>query len=191
MNTIKIAKTIYPVLDVIKNRWSARAFSNKTITDEELNTLFEAASWAASANNEQSWQYIYAKKETGAFDNIWNCLLPGNQPWAKHAAALIVAVARKTFEANNAVNAYAGHDLGMANAHLLLQARTMNIYCHPMAGFNKIKLTENLNLSDNQEAFCVIATGFLADAETLEEPFKTRELTERKRKNIAEFTFKL
>ncbi len=191
MNTIKIAKTIYPVLDVIKNRWSARAFSNKSINDEELNTLFEAASWAASANNEQSWQYIYAKKETGAFDNIWNCLLPGNQPWAKHAAALIVAVARKTFEANNAVNAYAGHDLGMANAHLLLQARTMNIYCHPMAGFNKIKLTENLNLSDNQEAFCVIATGFLADAETLEEPFKTRELTERKRKNIAEFTFKL
>ena len=191
MNTIKIAKTIYPVLDVIKNRWSARAFSNKTINDEELNTLFEAASWAASANNEQSWQYIYAKKGTGAFDNIWNCLLPGNQPWAKHAAALIVAVARKTFEANNAVNAYAGHDLGMANAHLLLQARTMNIYCHPMAGFNKIKLTENLNLSDDQEAFCVIATGFLADAETLEEPFKTRELTERKRKNIAEFTFKL
>ena len=131
MNTIKIAKTIYPVLDVIKNRWSARAFSNKTITDEELNTLFEAASWAASANNEQSWQYIYAKKGTGAFDNIWNCLSPGNQPWAKHAAALIVAVTRKTFEANNAVNAYAGHDLGMANAHLLLQARTMNIYCHP------------------------------------------------------------
>jgi len=54
MNTIKIAKTTYPVLDVIKNRWSARAFSNKVITDEELNTLFEAASWAASANNEQS-----------------------------------------------------------------------------------------------------------------------------------------
>jgi len=191
MNTIKIAKTIYPVLDVIKNRWSARAFSNKTITDEELNTLFEAASWAASANNEQSWQYIYAKKGTEAFDNIWNCLLPGNQPWAKHAAALIVAVARKTFEANNAVNAYAGHDLGMANAHLLLQARAMNIYCHPMAGFNKIKLTEHLKLSENQEAFCVIATGFLAEAETLEEPFKTRELTERKRKKIAEFTFKL
>ena len=191
MNTIKIAKTIYPVLDVIKNRWSARAFSNKSINDEELNTLFEAASWAASANNEQSWQYIYAKKETEAFDNIWNCLLPGNQPWAKHSSALIVAVARKTFEVNNAVNAYAEHDLGMANAHLLLQARTMNIYCHPIAGFNKIKLTENLNLSDNQEAFCVIATGFLADAETLEEPFKTRELTERKRKNIAEFTFKL
>ena len=191
MNTIKIAKTTYPVLDVIKNRWSARAFSNKIVTDEELNTLFEAASWAASANNEQSWHYIYAKKETEAFDNICNCLLPGNQPWAKNAAALIVAVARKTFEANNTVNAYAGHDLGMANAHLLLQAGAMNIYCHPMAGFNKIKLTENLNLSENQDPFCVIATGFLAGAETLEEPFKTRELTERKRKNIAEFTFKL
>jgi nitroreductase len=191
MNTIKIAKTTYPVLDVIKNRWSARAFSSKDISDEELNTLFEAASWAASANNEQSWQYIYAKKGTEAFDTIWNCLLPGNQPWAKHAAALIVAVARKTFEANNTLNAYAGHDLGMANAHLLLQARAMNIYCHPMAGFNKIKLTENLNLSENQDAFCVIATGFLAEAETLEEPFKTRELTARKRKNISEFTFQL
>ena len=191
MSKIKLATTKYPVLDIIKMRWSARAFSDKQIPDEELHTLFEAASWAASANNEQPWQYVYAKKGTPGFDTIWNSLLPGNQPWAKNAAVLIVAVARKTFEANNTMNAYALHDLGMANAHLLLQAHALGVYCHTMAGFNKIMLTKELKLSENQEAVCVIAAGFLAAAETLQEPFKTRELTGRKRKSINEFTFKL
>ncbi len=191
MTSIKIAKTDFPVLDIIKNRWSARAFSNEVVTETHLNTLFEAASWAASANNEQPWQYMYALKGTPGFDKIWNCLMPGNQPWTKQASVLIVAIARKTFEANEKENPGAPHDLGMANAHLMLQATAMNIYCHPMAGFDKAKLITDLNLTENQMPVCVIALGFLASAETLEEPFKTRELTERNRKSITDFAFKI
>ena len=134
---------------------------------------------------------MYAHKATPGFDTIADSLLPGKQPWAKNAAVLIVAIARKTFEANNNANAYAIHDLGMANAHLLLQAHAFDIYCHTMAGFNKLKLAEEIKLSENQVAVCVIAAGFLAPAKTLQEPFKTRELTGRKRKDINEFTFKL
>ena len=88
---IKIAKTKYPVTELIRNRWSARAFSKKDIADNDLFTLFEAAHWAASANNEQPWRYIYAKREDKeTFDKMVNCLMPGNQPWAKNAAVLIL-----------------------------------------------------------------------------------------------------
>lgn len=191
MNSIKTATTEFPILEIIKNRWSARAFSDKTISEEQLNTLFEAASWAASANNEQPWEYVYAQKSSEGFDKIWNCLAGGNQPWAKNADTLVVAMARKTYQANGKDNAWAQHDLGMANAHLFLQAISMEIYCHPMAGFDKDKIIDTLQLDNHQEPICVIALGFLADAETLEEPFRGRELTARKRKALTDFTTKL
>jgi len=60
---MKEAKTKYPVAELIKNRWSARAFSQQSISDEDLFTLFEAASWAASASNQQPERYNYAKRQ--------------------------------------------------------------------------------------------------------------------------------
>lgn len=191
MNSIKIPITEFPVLDIIKNRWSARAFAPEIITDTQIDTLLEAASWAASANNEQPWQYIYAHRGSEGFKQIWNCLMPGNQPWAIHAGTFVVSMARTTFHSNQKVNFLAHHDLGMANAHLLLQARSMDIYSHPMAGFDKIKLRETLNIEEILDPVCIIALGYLTNAETLEEPFKTRELTPRTRNAVSQFATKI
>lgn len=191
MNNIKIAKTHNPVLEVIKNRWSPRAFSSEVISETQLNTLFEAASWAASAMNEQPWQYLYAQRGSEMFQNIWDSLAGGNQIWAKNAATFVIAVAKTTLESNGEKNNWAEHDLGMANAHLLLQATELGFYGHQMAGFDKSALIDLLELPENQNPICVIALGYLADADTLAEPFKTRELTERKRKEIKDFVKKL
>jgi len=183
---IKHAITQFPVLDLIKQRWSARSFSPREITTDEIHTILEAASWAASTNNEQPWEFYYALKGGVGFDTIWNCLMPGNQPWNIKAAGFIVTIARKTFAANEKPNAYAEHDLGLATSYLLLQASSMGIFTHPLAGIDKVKLIEFLHLSDNQSPLCVIALGYLDDAEKLEEPFKERELTPRSRKPLSE-----
>ena len=58
---IKKAKTKHEVIELIKNRWSPRSFSDKDINKESINSLFEAASWAASAFNEQPWRFIGLK----------------------------------------------------------------------------------------------------------------------------------
>jgi nitroreductase len=188
---IKDATTHYPVIDLIRKRWSARSFSDKNISENDLKTILEAASWAPSANNEQPWQYFYSFQGNDGFQKLWECLLPGNQPWTKKASVLIAAVARKTYAANQKDNPVAIHDLGMANAQLFLQALSMNIYGHPMAGFDKGKLSSLLKLNDQQEAVCMIALGYLDDPEKLEEPFKTRELSPRQRKPLEEFATKL
>jgi nitroreductase len=188
---IKEAKTSYPVIDLIRKRWSARSFSGKNISQNDLNTILEAASWAPSANNEQPWQYYYAFHGSENFQKLWECLLPGNQPWTKNASVLIAAVARKTYAANQKENPVAIHDLGMANSQLFLQATAMNIYGHPMAGFDKAKLSDFLHLNDQQEAVCMIALGYLDNPEKLEEPFKTREISPRQRKPLEEFATKL
>lgn len=183
----KIANTQYPVLDVIRNRWSARSFSEKQITPEQLNTLFEAASWAFSANNAQAWNYIYAFNGSEGFDKLVDCLMPGNQPWAKNASVLLLNIADK-WMGDRPYNA-AKHDVGAANATLALQATSMGIYNHVMGGFSSAKAIETFGIdTEKQEPVVMIALGFLDDADKLEEPFRTRETTPRTRKSIEEFT---
>lgn len=186
-NTVKIAETKYPVLDLIKNRWSARSFSDEPIDEKDLHTLVEAASWMFSANNEQPWRFIVATRGTIAFSQVMQSLAPGNLLWAKNAAAFIVSIASTVFEKEgHPANNWAEHDLGAANAALILQATSMNLYAHPMAGFNAAAIKESFGLTEYLKPVIVIALGYLDGAEKLEEPFKSREQAPRKRKPLAE-----
>lgn len=184
---IKEAHTLYPVLPLIKKRWSARSFSKRKIEEDIINTLFEAASWAASGNNEQPWRYRYAMQGEPGFEKVHDCLLPGNQPWAIHAGTLIIATYKTQFHSSGKPNLNAMHDLGMANAHLLLQATESGLYAHPMGGFDKAKLIKEFDLDETELPVVVIALGYLDDPENLEEPFRSRELTIRSRKPLEEF----
>jgi len=181
---VKIANTQFPVIDLIKNRWSARSFSSKEISNETLHTIIEAAAWAPSANNEQPWKFLIAKNGEEKFAKVWGSLMSGNQPWCKNAAAFICVYASNTFQASGKPNAWASHDVGIATGYLLLQATSMDVYCHPMAGYDKQKLSEAFDLSEDLVPQCIIALGYLDEAEKLEEPFKTREVTPRSRKSV-------
>lgn len=186
---IKIAATQYPVLDIIKKRWSARAFSEQSIGEQDLYTLFEAASWSPSSMNEQPWVYVYAHRGSELFEQMWSCLAGGNQPWAKNAAVLILSLCRNQFAANQQTNFHALYDVGAANTVLLLQATTMGIYGHIMGGFDREKTKSTFAISDSYTIATFIALGYLDDPATLEEPFRTREVTPRTRKHIVDFVF--
>lgn len=190
--SVKIPSTQHPVLDLIKNRWSARSFSDKPISEKDLLTILEAGSWAFSANNAQPWEFIYAHKEdTEAFHKLHSCLLGGNQPWTRNAAVLIAVFAHKKME-NGHENKAARHDVGSANATLMLQATHMNIYGHVMGGFDAAKAVEVLNINTEAlEPVVFIALGYLDTHEKLEEPFKTREITPRTRKPLSEIARRL
>jgi nitroreductase len=188
---IKEVQTEHPVIELIRKRWSARSFAETMLEQTQLDTLFEAASWAASSGNEQPWQYVYAFRGTEGFEKLWDCLDKGNQIWTKRASVLMASVKRTIIEKSQKENHWSSHDTGMANAHLFLQAISMDIYPHPMAGFDKDKLTSLLGLTEHQEPVCMIALGYLDSPEKLEEPFRTRELTPRTRKPIESFTTKL
>jgi nitroreductase len=185
---IKEAKTIYPVHDLIAKRWSARAFSEKSISEEALFTLLEAASWASSSINEQPWHYVYSFKGTPGFEVMWNHLSAGNQPWVKNASVLVMCVANKTFAKNGEFNRHYMHDVGMANANLLTQATSMGIYCHILGGYDRNLTDETFSIPGNREVICFIALGYLGDGDLLEEPFKTREITPRNRKSLQEIS---
>lgn len=188
MNMIKEAVTKYPVHELISKRWSARSFSSKQISRDQVNTMLEAARWASSSVNEQPWQYTFSFNGTEGFNKIWEVLSAGNQPWVKHASVIMMCAARKTFSRNNEFNRHYMHDVGFANANLLTQATSMGIYGHILGGYDQDRARELFKLNDDQEIVAFIALGYLGDSNQLDEPYKTREVTPRTRKPLEEFT---
>ncbi|WP_201981762.1 nitroreductase family protein [Hymenobacter rubidus] len=183
------APTTYPVHELIRSRWSPRSYAATPVTQDALNQAFEAASWAFSAMNAQPWQYIYAhKSDAEAFQKILDTLMPGNQPWARNAPVLIIALANTRFE-NGQPNGAALHDLGAANATLFLEATALGLHGHVMGGFDREKVRREFNLPEGLEPAVIMALGYLGEAEQLEEPFLSREKAARSRKPVSEFVF--
>ena len=186
---MKHATTTYPVLEMIRKRWSPRAFASYPVAPETLDQVFEAASWAASAMNEQPWRYLYAHHaDQEPFRKLVDCLMPGNQPWAQHAPVLILAMAKTHYD-NGSANASSLHDVGMANGNLMLEATALGLHGHFMGGFDAAKVRELFQVPDSLQPVVVIALGYLGGAEQLEEPFLSREKAARQRKPVAEIAF--
>lgn len=179
---MKSHKTEYPVVELIQHRKSIRAFDSKEVEQEKINSLFEATRWAPSSTNEQPWLFVYATRSN---DPLWHKLFDtlneGNKIWAKEAPLLILSLARKHFTRFDSVNTHALYDLGGANAFLSLQAVELGLQVRQMAGFNKEKVIENLNISDEYEVGVIMAVGYPGDPESLPENLKQRELAPRER----------
>jgi nitroreductase len=179
-----------PVLKVIENRRSGRAYSSKRVEAEKIQSLFEAARWAPSSVNEQPWVYIYATKDQPELWNkIFETLNPNNQVWAKEAHVLVLSLARKTYVRNGLVNNSAKYDLGAANAFLSLQAVEFGLNVHQMGGFNPEKAHQSLNIPLEYETSVILAIGYPGDAATLPENLKLREEAPRQRYTKGAFVY--
>ena len=165
----KKAKTTNPVIDLIRDRWSPRHYNPGTITDADLNTMLEAASWSFSSGNLQPWYYLYAHRDAPGFEKILSCLTTSNQVWAKSAAVLMVGLAKLERDPGKP-NQKARHDLGAANMLLVLQARSMGIFGHLMGGYDTDRITSELGVDDSvYEPVACIALGYRGDPDQLEE----------------------
>jgi nitroreductase len=190
MNT-KEAITTYPVADLIRARWSPRSFGTGLISREEMDTLLEAASWSFSSGNVQPWKYIYAHRGSDGFAQILSCLNEENQLWARNAAILVLSMARRE-RRPGVPNRWCIHDVGASVMVMILQAVSMNIYSHPMGGFDSGLIMEKLGEDPSVfEPVACIAMGYLGEVEALDEQFRARELEARTRKSISEISRQL
>jgi nitroreductase len=174
----------------VRDRWSPRAFSERSVSVDDLALLLEAARWAPSSSNEQPWRFIVARKEDAdSFAKIHSVLVESNQTWTKHAAVLMLAIAKKTFGATGNPNLWARHDVGLALGSLTLQASALGIFVHPMAGFDPEKARSVFHIPDDFEPVTAVAIGYPGDPNALPEKLKTRELAPRTRKPLQEIAF--
>jgi len=186
---IKSASPDHEILELIKERWSPRAFSSRRPDIETLNRLFEAARWAASSDNEQPWRYLVARAEDGdRHETLASCLFPGNA-WARKAPVLAMSIAARNFAKTGKLNRVALHDVGAASALLTLQGMSMGVFVHQMAGFDTEKARQVCQIPPDYDPVAMMALGYLGDPESLSEPLRTRELSPRKRRPVREFVF--
>jgi nitroreductase len=190
MTSPKAAKTDHPVLELVTKRWSPYAFSNKSVSEADLRSLFEAARWAASSYNEQPWRYIVATKANPKeFERLLSCLVEGNQAWAKDVPVLALGCIVEKFAHNGKPNAAAQHDLGLASATLTMEATSRGLVVHQMIGIQPDKAREVYAIPADVRPLTALAIGYLGDVTAIDEKLRERDTTPRSRKTQAEFVF--
>lgn len=184
----KPAATDVALHELIRNRWSPRAFSEKSVPHEVLRSLFEAARWAPSSNNEQPWAYLVATKdEPENFAKMLSVLVEFNAAWAKRAPVLTLSVAHLKTQREGKPNRVALHDVGSATAQLTFEANARGLQVHQMAGFDAEKARQAFSIPADWEPVAAIAIGYPGDPESLPEKLRERELATRTRKPLREF----
>ena len=180
-----------PVHDLIKHRWSPRAFDSKPLTAHDLKCLFEAARWASSSYNAQPWYFIIATKEDPEnFQKVLSTFVEFNQGWAKNAAAVGLSVAGHKMPHDGSQNRHAFHDVGQAATTLSLEAASHGFQVHQMAGILPDKAREVFGIPADFEAVAGFAIGYPGDPNSLPEGrLRDQESGDRQRKPLSDFVF--
>ncbi|MFA5155447.1 MAG: nitroreductase family protein [Patescibacteria group bacterium] len=160
---------------LILKRWSPRALSGGTLSDEELMALFEAAKWAPSSSNSQPWRFIYAKNQTPHWDKLFSLLGEFNQAWTKRAAVLVLVLSRQKSEASGRFDQTASFSAGAAWENLALEATSRGLIAHGMSGFDYERAKTELAIRDDYKVEAMIAIGRPGNKEDLSDALQARE----------------
>ena len=187
----KLAATPHTLQRLIQHRWSPLGLDReRNIDSATLLSILEAGRWAASSSNLQPWRFIVARREDEAeFQKLLSVIREGNQPWAQHAAVLMIAVAHK-YRGPGVTNRHAAYDLGQAMAQMVLQALDLGVYVHQMGGFYPDKAREQYQIPDEYEPYTAVAMAYrTTKLDHLGEGHRQREAAQRERRNLADMVF--
>jgi nitroreductase len=183
------------ILPELSRRRSPVLFKDEAIEEEKMDALIEAARWAPSCGNNQSWNYVFVHKNDSTRHRLEDALSRGNK-WAK-TASYLVAVGAEPGEAcqTNGLPYYA-YDVGLSVMSLVIEAEHQGFRVHQMAGYNEGKVKEALGFPKQHRVVVVFALGYEQDAtelwDELDERMKTKLSRPRKRKPANEnFYFSL
>lgn len=189
VHKLKHAPAVEGVLPVFLERWSARSFAPREVSDADLARVFEAARWAPSSNNAQPWRFLLGCKGSETHAKIASVLAGFNQAWAPKAPVLILGTVHSMND-RGVESPYALYDLGAATASLVLQAAALGFTTHQMAGFDHEAARTALQVPPEYALGTVIALGYQDEPEALgHEELIRRETSPRERKPLREIVF--
>lgn len=186
----KQAAAEHEIHPLLLKRWSPRAFVERELSEDQILSLLEAARWSPSCFNDQPWRYMVAPRGRGdGFARLLSTLSETNQSWAKRAGLLLLGVASSQFEHNGKPNVHGRYDLGQAGALLTVQAESMGLRVHQMAGFDSGRARAEFDIPVGFEPVVAIAVGYPDDPAVLPDTLREREYAARKRKPLSQIAF--
>jgi len=188
----KPAQTSRPIHDLLARRWRTRAFdAAKPVTREQLTTLLEAGRWAPSCNGDEPWRYLVwdRARDPEGFQKAFDCLSDNNKKWVKNVPLLMLSCAGSNFAATGKPNRWTQHDTGAASLSIALQADVLGLAAHQMGGFDAEKARAAFGIPAEYMPMAMIAVGYQAAPDVLDEETKKKELIPRARKPLGERFF--
>jgi nitroreductase len=183
------ASTTRPIHDLLARRWSSRAFDpQRPVAREQLLVLVEAGRWAPSCNGDEPWRYLIWDKarDPEGWQKAFDCLSENNRKWVKNVSLLMLSCAGSNFEATGKPNRWTQHDTGAASVSMALQASAMGLMVHQMGGYDAEKARAAFGIPAEYTPMAMIAIGYQASPDILDEETKAKELRPRARKPAAQ-----
>lgn len=181
-----------PLLSLLKERRSIRAFRDEPIDDELLLRLVEAAAWAPSAGNRQDWFFTVVldpdtkSSMADAVQDRWREIVAANQDVGaigeiehysatfadfRQAPVVVVVSARKPdalqehlLDETATATTGSAASAAMAAQNLMLAAHALGLgsCCMTGAVAAREELARRIGLNRKQEIVCLIALGIPA-----------------------------
>ena len=178
----------------LARRRSTRAFDPAPVPVADVALVFEAARWAPSAMNRQSWRFVVGRRDDAGPDlthaALTEALAPGNRTWADRASLLVAAFAPTHVSGpDEGPDLTAAYELGLAVAHLETQAHALGLVTHQMGGFSREAVTTVFDVPDGWTPVVVVAVGRPGDVADLPAELAGREAAPRTRIPLTDLVF--
>ena len=148
------------VLETIRKRYSCRAYQDKPIEQEKLDSIFEAARLAPSAKNLQDWRFVVVTdKET----KRRLAEAANNQRFLENAGAIIIACSISS-EVMRCGQALGPIDVAIALEHIALQATQLGMATCWIGSFYPEKVRPIVGIPKNIAIIELMAVGYPADS---------------------------
>ncbi len=180
------------ILPEMKKRLSPVIFKKDAVEKEKMDVLIEAARWAPSCMNNQSWNYVIVDKEAPTRSALEEGLSRGNA-WAKEAPYLIAvgSIPDEACQVNDIP--YYVYDVALSVMSLVIEAEHQGLRVHQMAGWDESAVKSALGFPDECRVVVLFALGYEEDPSVvwdgLDDRLKAKVQRERVRKPIAEKFF--
>jgi nitroreductase len=153
--------------DVIKNRKSVREYSDKKVSQELIEKIVDAGRLAATARNEQPWEFIVTQDKT-VLKRI--CDMCPNGPFIKDVSCLTAVFSKDT--------KYYIEDISAATQNMLLAIEALGLAGCWIAGDKKDytgEIKKIFNVPDSYRLVSMVTIGY---SKNTEKPHLKRSLKE-------------
>ncbi len=147
------------VLEAISRRYSCRAYQDRAIEQEKLDSIFESARLAPSAKNTQDWRFVVVTdKETKR-----RVADTTNRPEVFQKAGAIIAACSNSDEVMRCGQAIGPIDVAIALEHIALQATELGLATCWIGSFYTDKVRTILDIPADVAIIELMAIGCPAD----------------------------
>lgn len=150
--------------NILKRR-SVRTYMDKEVSEEQLQTIIEAACLAPSWANTQTWEFIIVRN-TETIEKITDYYSPNNPGRRGKPAAVIIGCAKKGIAGHYKDEAKTIHgdwnmfDLGCAVQNISLQAHALGLSTVIIGSMNHEAIHDLLELPEEVDVFVSIPVGY-------------------------------